>query len=177
MWSRPPDTQPAPKVRPSAQLSRREIAELREKLRGDEPTPDGMAAFFGTVEPLIHFVHFSGQRFKDPSKLGRNSPNVITQRVHVLTYMLYPSELEIESLSHTTLAKHLGISKSMVMRAVKDFNVAFGIYATSQKNVSTHGEIGGESGTYVLAGIKGHQTRRRREAERQLTTQNQDNLP
>ena len=91
--------------------------------------------------------------------------------------MLYPAELEIEDVSHTNLAKYLGISKSMVMRAVKDFNVTFGIYASSQKNVSNLGDVGGETGSYVLAGIRGHETRRRRKAERQLTTQNQDNLP
>ena len=86
MWSRTPDIQPVPKVRPAAQLSRREIAELLDRMYGDEPTPDGMAAYFATVEPLIHFVHYSGQRWKDPEKLSVNGLSVITQRVHVLTY-------------------------------------------------------------------------------------------
>ena len=58
-----------------------------------------MTAFVATVEPLIHFVHFSGQRHKDPRRLGVNSLSVITQRVHVLTYCL------VLSIDYTWCAK------------------------------------------------------------------------
>jgi hypothetical protein len=64
----------------------------------------------------------------------RNAPVSVMQRVHVLTYMLMPEEMGFRT--HAELARHLGICKSLVMRHVKDFNVAFGIYTPSQKRVS-----------------------------------------
>lgn len=146
------------------QPSRREISALLLTMQGEEVTANGMAAFFVTMEPIIHFIHFGGQRWKDPNKLTKNDPVSVMHRVHVLTYMLLPGELGFSK--HVELAHHLGVTKSLVMRHIKDFNVAFGIYSPSQKRVSAHGDIGSGVGTYVEAGKRSHETRRRREAER-----------
>ena len=146
------------------QLSRREISELLLRMRGEEITPEGWAAYLHSFEPIIAYIHFGGQRWRNPKKLTRNQISTVGQRVHVLTYMLNPNDLGFHT--HTEMGRYLGISKSLVMRHVADFNAAFGVYGSSQKKVSVHGDIGGDAGVYVEAGKRGHETRRRRAAER-----------
>lgn len=139
------------------------FAERVKVFRGEEITAGHLAAFFESITPVMDYVHFSGQRWKDPSKLTTNTMVTITQRLHVVAYMIYPWILGFKTM--VELGAHLGVCKSMIMRHVKDFNVTFGIYGLNQKRVSCHGDVGSGVGSYVEAAFKGHETRRRRQAE------------
>lgn len=132
---------------------------------GEEVTADGMAAYFESIKPLVNYVMYSGQRYADPKKLTKNEPSTVTQRVYVLTHMLKPAIFGFKK--NVEVARELNVSKSLIMRAVKDFNVAFGIYAPNQKKVSSHAtHLGGEDGggTYVAASKASWQRRREKAA-------------
>jgi hypothetical protein len=62
------------------QPTRREISALLLTMQGEEVTAEGMAAFFNTMEPIIHFIHFGGQRWKDPNKLTKNTLVTVSRR-------------------------------------------------------------------------------------------------
>lgn len=131
-------------------LSRRDLAALKEKWAEPE---DGQTSFrdlamwFQMNEKVVKWIHFSGQRWKNPAKLSKNGSAVITQR-----WFVYVAILEHWSLDGKTrcvdLARLLGVSKSMIMRSIKDWNVEFGIYGRGQKRVSAHAAYMGADGTY-----------------------------
>ena len=141
---------------------------------GESPHRD-LEMWIAMNERLIRWMHFSGQRWKDPKKLTRNTPRVVCQRWHVFVAMMQHWVLE-DKTRHIDLAGLLGVSKSLIMRAAKDWNVEFGIYGANQKKVSAHADHLGAEGTYVEAGKRGHETRRRRIAERLAAGQNQPPL-
>lgn len=130
-----------------------------------EVTFRDLEMWFSMNEKVIVWMHFSGQRWKDPKKLSKNTPSVICQRWHVFVAQMKHWVLG-DKTRHVDLAKLLGVSKSMIMRSVKDWNVEFGIYGTNQKKVSVHAPHLGAPGVYVEAGKRGHVTRRERIAER-----------
>lgn len=155
-----------------------ELCPLAEKLmvrEGEGFTPDELLAFFEAITPLVEYVEKSGQRLKGQERLSVNGPAAINQRIHVMTHMIYPWMIG-GSRTHVKLGEELGVCRSMIMRHVKDFNVAFGIFGSTQKSVSKHGDIGGDCGTYVEAAYRGHETRRHRKAEREAAANTNDEL-
>lgn len=119
--------------------------------------------WFTMNERVIKWMHYSGQRWKDPRKLSKNTPRAVLQRWYVFVAQMKHWVLG-DKTRHVDLARLLGVGKSMIMRSVKDWNVEFGIYGSNQKRVSVHAPHLGADGTYVEAGRRGHKTRRERQA-------------
>ncbi len=148
-----------------------DLCPLAERLlvkEGEEVTAEHLSAFFQAISPVVNYVHFSGQRWKDPSMISTNTAVTMTQRIYVMTHVIYPWVLGCKTMIE--LGALLGVCRSMIMRHMKDFNVAFGVFGSNQKAVRHHADHLGAVGTYVEAGLRGHETRRRKKAERDAQT-------
>jgi hypothetical protein len=122
---------------------------------GEEITSEHLAAFWEALAPLVDYVTHGGQRYGQRTKTEGRS---IAQRIFVLTHILKPGVCGFRNM--VEIGRHLGVCRSMIMRHMKDFNAAFGVYAPGQKRVSV-----AEQGVFREAGLRGHETRRRRQQE------------